>query len=353
MGGQHRMNSKFNLNCKIGKTIDRSTVSKSLSSIFLALATFAAVAHAEDSMSVLIGKNDWLFTSYEFAKSSDARDTEATIQLLAKVNQLFERRGIALLLVLVPSKIRIYSDQLPDAKALDEYTAGKYEYVFKALQAGGVNVVNLNQAFLTSVHRASAAPLFLRLDTHWSPTGALLAAEAVKAAIEANQSLRLALSATPEVKYALTWAKRKVIHRARDLVDLLPEGAPSFAWEQILLFSATREKPSQASLLGAGDVVGITAIGSSYTHKNTGYPDGLRYTLQRDLLDISIPVTQGPWVGMETYLKDDAFKNNKPKLVIWEIPEREMRSPPNYKYRETRYISDNNEWLSRISGLLK
>ena len=347
------MNSKSSLTSKINQSMDKSIIRKWLSSIFLTLAAFTTVAHAADSTPVVIGKNDWLFTTYEFASASDAHDTEVTIQLLQKVNGLFERQGIALLLVLVPSKIRIYSDQLPDAKALDDYTAGKYESVFKALQAGGVNVVNLNQAFLTSPQRASATPLFLRLDTHWSPAGALLAAETVKATIEASPGLTLALSATPEVKYALTWAKRKVIHKARDLVGYLPKGTPSFAWEQILLFGATREQPSQASLLGTGDVIGITAIGSSYTDKNTGYPDALRYTLQRDLLDISIPGTHGPWVGMETYLKDDAFKKNKPKLIIWEIPEREMRAPPNYKFREARYISDNKEWFSRISGLLK
>jgi alginate O-acetyltransferase complex protein AlgJ len=75
--------------------------------------------------------------------------------------------------------------------------------------------------------------------------------------------------------------------------------------------------------------------------------------LQRNLLDISIPVDQGPWVGMEAYLRDDAFKTNRPKLIIWEIPEREMRSPPNYKYRDARYVIDNTEWLSRIAALLK
>jgi alginate O-acetyltransferase complex protein AlgJ len=106
-------------------------------------------------------------------------------------------------------------------------------------------------------------------------------------------------------------------------------------------------------LQGAGDVVGITVIGSSYTNKNTGYPDGIRYTLQRDLLDISIQVDKGPWVGMEEYLRDDAFRSNKPKLIIWEIPERELRSPPNAKFRDARYQIDNNEWISRIAALLK
>eukprot|EP00825_Cyclidium_porcatum_P010386 TRINITY_DN15309_c0_g1_i1.p1 TRINITY_DN15309_c0_g1~~TRINITY_DN15309_c0_g1_i1.p1 ORF type:complete len:157 (-),score=24.63 TRINITY_DN15309_c0_g1_i1:88-558(-) len=62
---------------------------------------------------------------------------------------------------------------------------------------------------------------------------------------------------------------------------------------------------------------------------------------------------QGPWVGMDAYLRDDAFKSNPPKVIIWEIPERELRSPPNYKYRDTRYIIDNNEWVSKIEASLK
>ena len=56
---------------------------------------------------------------------------------------------------------------------------------------------------------------------------------------------------------------------------------------------------------------------------------------------------------MESYLKDEAFKTRQPKLIIWEIPERELRSPPNNKFRDPRYIIDNNTWLSRITELLK
>jgi alginate O-acetyltransferase complex protein AlgJ len=315
----------------------------------LACSLGMTLAHGD----VVVGKNEWLFTSFEFANPADSSDTEATVQLLQKVNKLFEKNGITLALVIVPSKIRIHGDQLPESRPLDSYTANKYEGIVPKLLAGGVNVVNLNQAFLDSPNRTSETPLFMRLDTHWAPAGALLAAETVKKAIDATPSLKTALAATPDVKYTLTWAKRKINHRARDLVDLMPKESISFASEQVLLFSSTRGQATQAGLLGAADNVGITAIGSSYTNKNTGYPDALRYTLQRDLLDISIPVTQGPWVGLEAYLNDDAFKTNKPKLIIWEIPEREMRSPPNYKFRESRYIIDNTEWLARISNLLK
>lgn len=315
----------------------------------------ATVAQAGDAAPVLFGKNsDWLFTPYEFAQQSDVGDTNATIGLFEKANKLFERQGIALALVIVPSKIRIHAEHLPANKPLDAYTEGKYDNAVKTLKAGGVNVVNLNQAFLASSHRNSDTPLFLRLDTHWAPSGALLAAETIKSTIEATPALKAAWMATPEVTYALSWNKQKTTTRARDLVRLLPpEEQKQFAPEQVLPFKVSRTAASQAGLQGAGEVVGITVIGSSYTNKNTGYPDGIRFALQRDLLDISIQVDKGPWVGMEEYLKDDAFKTNRPKLIIWEIPERELRSPPNAKFRDARYQIDNNDWVNRISGLLK
>ena len=319
----------------------------------LASALGVTVSQAAETTATIIGKNDWLFVKYEFALPSDLPDTQATVQLIEKTSKLLSANGIALAVVIVPSKVRIYAEHLPDSAKLDSYTADKYESVAKTLVDSGVNVVNLNQAFLNSPLRNSDTPLFLRLDTHWAPAGALLAAQTVKAEIDRNPTLNAALAATPETKYTFSWNSRKINHRARDLVNLLPKEAQNFAYEQILLFKSEKVQAAQAGLLNAGDNVGITVIGSSYTNKNTGYPDGLRFTLQRDLLDISIPVDQGPWVGLESYFRDDAFQTNKPKLIIWEIPERELRSPPNYKYRDTRYISDNNEWFTRVSALVK
>lgn len=321
--------------------------------ILVAATAVSLSAQAQDGSSVVVGKNDWLFTKYEFADPSDAADTQATIEMLEKINKMFERKGIALALVMVPSKIRVNADQLPDGAKIDAYTAGKYDNAVKVLKGAGVNIVSLNQAFLTSPNRVGEKSLFMRLDTHWSYSGALLAAETIKTEIDANPALKAAWSATPEEKYSLTWNDNSNPVRTRDLVRLLPGGTVSYPPEKVFQFKVKRENESNAGLIAGGDATLITVIGSSYTNKNTGYPDALRYVLQRNLLDISIPVDQGPWVGMEAYLKDDAFKTNKPKLIIWEIPERELRSPPNYKYRNARYIIDNNDWLSRVDALLK
>lgn len=311
-------------------------------------------AVAQESAGVVIGKNgDWLFTPYEYANLSDAADTAASISLLIRANKAFEAKGIALLVAIVPSKIRIHQEQLPTNKRIDAYTNDKYDSIVSRLEAGGVQVANLNKTFLASAHRTSDTPLFLRLDTHWSQTGAMLAAETIRAKIESTPQLKTALTAIPAAKFEMAWNEKKTNQRARDLVRLLPAGASSFAPEQAMTFKVNRTEAAQTGLLGAGENVGVLAMGSSYTNKTTGYPDGLRYVLQRELLDISLPVDFGPWYGMEQYLKDGAFKTSQPRLVIWEIPEREFRSPPNEKFRDPRYQSDNNAWMDRIIALLK
>jgi alginate O-acetyltransferase complex protein AlgJ len=298
----------------------------------------------------MVGKNDFLFYRYEMAQTSDASDTQASLHLLEKMNRQLAQNGVTLALVLVPSKVRIYFDYLPSGVKLDSWTDGKYDAALQFLRAQNVAAVDLNRAFLKSPLRLSDTPLFLRLDTHWSPAGAMVAAQTIRAEIEQNAVLKRAWQATPEVAHDLTWATTKVNKRERDLVKQLPKGAPEFAIEQVLPFKVTRRQASQSGLLQEGDSVGVTAIGSSYTDVATLYPDALRYALQRDLLDISIPVLRGPWVGMAAYLQDAAFQRSRPQLLIWEIPERELRSPPNYRFREERYISDNQEWLLRASA---
>lgn len=319
----------------------------------LILGGMAWAAQAADAYPVIFGKDGWLFTPYEFAAPTDAADTQATIDLLVKTNKAFERKGIALALMIVPSKIRIASSQLPEDRPLDAYTDGKYDSAVQKLRAGGVNVVDLNQAFMASPNRMGDNPVYLRQDTHWSPTGAMLAAETIKAAVDAAPALKAAWAATVPVEYTLAWGKSPSLWRARDLVHYLPKEQQNFAPERVLAFKVTRTKPSSAGLQGAGDPVGILVIGSSYSNPNTLYADGIRYQLQRDVLNISIPVDQGPWVGMEGYLNNDAYKTNPPRLIIWEIPERELHSPPNAKFRDARYQSDNSAWLQRVTGLLQ
>jgi hypothetical protein len=71
----------------------------------------------------------------------------------------------------------------------------------------------------------------------------------------------------------------------------------------------------------------------------------VRVALQRNLLDISIPGRQGPWVGIENYVRDTAFQLHPPKLLLWEVPERDSVNPPDSPWRDAEYFRDAKEWL--------
>lgn len=297
-----------------------------------------------------VGKNQWLFYRVEFSDAVDLAATNQTIDLIGRVNKLMERNGIAMAVTMVPLKMRIYSEYLPDDVKLNPYMEGNYDRMTKALRAAKVNMIDLNTPFLSSPKRNTDTPFFFRLDTHWSQTGAAYAAEIIRDDLNANPALKKVLNSIPEVKYSMTWSKQKINGPVHDLIEKLPPGTPAVAEEMSLPFSVAREGVSTGGLLGDATTPAITLMGSSYSAPHHRLPDALRYTLQRDILAVSVEAIQGSWVGLESYLRDDSFQTSKPKLLIWEMPERDMRMPPNYKYRDDRYNSDNTEWLLRVAA---
>ncbi len=308
------------------------------------------MAQAAEAAPGIVGKNDWLFYRYEMTDTSHAPMTDVSIDLIQRFNKVLAANGITMGVTMVPLKMRVYAEHLPDDLKINDYMAGNYARMSKALQAAQVNVIDLNTAFLNSPKRTGDSPFFFRLDTHWAPSGAVLAAETVKAGIDANPALKKALDATPEEGFKMAVNNRKRPSKGRDLIEQLPPNSPSFAPEQVAQVSVTRAQPPKEDLLGNRAPVAITLVGSSYSRDWTGFTDALRYTLQRDILGIGVGADQGSWVGMESYLRDDAFQSKAPKMLLWELPERDMRAPPDYKFRDARYISNNTEWLLRASA---
>lgn len=330
-----------------------STFKKSLLGMALSGCLISAFSQPSEGVTGILGKNEWLFYKPELSDPADTASTDTSLALIQRFNKVLAANGIDMAVAMVPLKMRIYAEHLPNEVKLNDYLLGNYARMSQALQAGQVKVIDLNAAFLNSPHRDSDTPLFFRLDTHWTPTGAMVAAEAIKAGLDASPPFKKSLDALPEEKYKLTVAKRKRPSKGRDLVPHLPPNAPTFAPELMAQVNIDRVNPRKDTLLGSEPSNGIALLGSSYSMDWTGFSDALRYVLQRDLLSLGVPADQGSWIGMESYLRDDAFQTNVPKILIWEMPERDMRAPPDYKFRPARYASNNTEWLLRVSALVQ
>jgi alginate O-acetyltransferase complex protein AlgJ len=295
----------------------------------------------------IVGKNDWLFLRSELSNPAEAARTAETIALIGRLNRVLVANGISMAVVMVPVKVRLYAEYLPDNVKLNAYMMGNYERMSKALQAAGVTAIDLNNPFLNSPLRASDTPLFYRLDGHWSLLGAKVASEILKTGIDANPMLKSAIDKTPEVTFQMDISKRKLPSKGIDLISLVPPNSGPFAPERISPITVTRGKGQIEANRAA---IGIAVQGSSFSQDWTGFVDALRFALQRDILNVSVPAHIGSWVGMENYLSSDAFQANPPKFLIWERPEYTMRAPPDFQFQDTRYKSDNIEWLLRASA---
>lgn len=264
---------------------------------------------AQGRPGVIVGADGWLFTSEELDQPRGGEAATAQkLQLAEAVTRYLAAHHIELIVAVIPAKARVYSRELGDTR-LPLAVEGRYNAFVLGLRARGVRVVGL----LPALSGAPAdAPTFLRTDTHWTPRGAELAAQAIAAA---------APSSLPPTSWTRQVAA-PVEHRG-DLLRYLPLGPLQDRWGPA---PDRLETPSalRGGGLGLFDDVTVPAalVGTSYSaDARWGFQDALRLALRADVLDAADP-GGGPVEPLLDYLENEAFRQTPPQLVIWEVPER-------------------------------
>ena len=166
-----------------------------------ALETVLARKEAAGEM-VIPGRDDWLYfvpelrslSVGEFWGESAPRVSRARnaqwadpVPAIVDFNRQLAAAGITLLVVPVPTKAAIYPEYL-DGEAWSTSVKeragadGAHRRFLALLQVSGVGVVDLQTLFQATTE---GPPHYCKTDTHWSPTGAALAAREVAEAIRA------------------------------------------------------------------------------------------------------------------------------------------------------------------------
>jgi len=103
-----------------------------------------------------------------------------SLTVLTAFHHALERRGVHLVLVGVPNKLTVYPERLRPEYPVSEGPAWNADYPEwrRRLVQEGVDYVDLTEPFWEQKDRGEA-PLFLPLDTHWSPRGVAVAAQIV------------------------------------------------------------------------------------------------------------------------------------------------------------------------------
>jgi hypothetical protein len=261
----------------------------------------------------------------------------ASILLVAET---LENRGIQLVVVLVPAKNRILGG-LANTR-LSSRLSGRYNDAVRTLSSLGIQVLDLETAFR---NHPQMEALYMRTDTHWSPEGARIAAQALAGFITGQGLLSRYESLDFETRISGTESFRG------DLFEFFPmptNADPALPLIRIGPFSRFLPKPeiltryatfpvtspsidastgaeaatSVAAWLFATPVIPVALTGTSYSAgEDWNFPGFLMEALGTDLINLA-QAGKGPFEPMAALLVDPVLQEVGVELVIWEIPER-------------------------------
>ncbi|WP_252717141.1 alginate O-acetyltransferase AlgX-related protein [Herbaspirillum sp. B65] len=270
----------------------------------------------------------WLFLAEELQINHHAQaNAQTKLQAVIAIRQALARRGISLLVAVVPDKSRIAADQLCGLLRPVELNGRAAQWVAD-LQQAGVQAIDLAPTLAPL-----GAAAYLHTDTHWNETGAHAAAEVIAA------KLATGLQATPQQAYQaqpgpLARRPGDLVHLAGlDWLPLRLQPAPEYV-------AATRFKEvpgaGQGSapkpggddlddLLGDSNLPNVALIGTSFS-RNSNFVGFLQMALGARIG--SFAKDGGKFSGSaREYFANPAFTQTPPKLVLWEIPERDLQTP--------------------------
>ncbi len=282
-----------------------------------AIATWGVLEYTlfqEGREGAIVGREDWLFTAEEVAFYEGAEVAAARkMDFIEKVQAQLAARDILLVIALVPDKVRVYREHL--GRPLPSYTRDRYEAFRSSLTTRGVLAPDLLTPLLATKTRQQ---VYLRTDTHWTPAGAEVAAEAVARALAGG-----GIPGLFETGYQ-TETTGRTPYRG-DLLSFLPLGALQDRLgppPDRLETRQTRTVSDAGGGLFGAQTIPVTLIGTSYSaNPNWNFAGALQEALGAEVLNLAAE-GQGPLPPMRDYLKSTELRDAPPALVVWEIPER-------------------------------
>lgn len=284
--------------------------------------------HADLGEKALIGRKGWLFyrPDVDFLTQPWPLHRPATpladdpLPAIVAFRDALAARDIALLLVPVPGKPSVYPDRLT-SRAVDFSRDAHHHTFFARLDAADIAYVDLYRRFAEARSVDDSMPLYLEHDTHWSPVGIALAAEAV-----ANRLVNEKWATPGQQEYR---TKPIPINRIGDVVRMV-DAAPvteaftpeSIVCEQVIdAAGAPYTDDPSARVLVLGD--SFLRIFERDEPGSAGFIAHLAHALRQPLTSIVSDGGASTLVRQELQRKPAMLEGKR--VVVWEFVERDLR----------------------------
>jgi hypothetical protein len=281
---------------------------------------------------VHVGGDEWFFLQSTLApdRALFAARRPVRQRFFTAVRDAVRAAGGELFVWLVPDKARVYPEFAFADGVLPAAKAANYGNVLGELGELGIATTDLAAAFAAGRAAAPTEEFYYRRDTHWRPQGALLAARAAAAAIEAGL-----LGARLSPRQPVELFGSETIRMVGDLTGMLglatveePDARGTHAVPMSLLTArlaelrsyygiALRDGGQTRPLFGDADAE-VWVAGTSFSEEN-GWK-ALSLALGRPVRTVMARGAGG--VEPARTLLRELAAGARPKLVVWEIVER-------------------------------
>lgn len=291
---------------------------------------------------VHIGRDGWMFYRLGMAPEAAVVDGlhERRMAVFAGVKAALKAVGAELFVVVLPDKDRVYPEfAYPDGR-LPPLKAKLYPRLMQELQAADIAHLDANAALAVAKARAPGELLYCQRDSHWTPLGARVVAEALAQTLEAGP---FAGRLGPQ-RADLAWSTPEVVDLLPDLVGLcgmrsvmrpMPSLNARFPFPASPLTEALVESKRYYRIVLLGGETGANAA-SEMDRLRAGSPIALAgtsfsgengaaayaFALRRVIDDRIIMVGAGSISPMQAVLGRTVAEPGRVRLVVWEIVER-------------------------------
>ncbi len=264
----------------------------------------------EGRRGVLVGKDGWLFSREEFeAALTGPANLENAREGLLSVRDALAAKGVKLVLLPLPAKVDIYREH-NDAGSIPEDMAKLYADFVALATSLGIETVDVRSAMLAGKDKT---PLFLSTDTHWTPAGAGLVAEAAGAALGKGEEAFTLTAEAPQQRDG-DLSKFIVTGGLAPLVGLGPE--------TVVPYVAAASASAPATDIFGSSSIPYALVGTSYSANALwSFGESLKAALGADVLNLA-EEGKGPVAPMQSFLASDTLRDAPPETVLWEFPVR-------------------------------
>lgn len=268
------------------------------------------LAFREGRPGVVVGDDGWLFSKEEFeATLKRTPDLAEAARGVVEVRDLLAAKGIELVVVPLPAKADIYREHV-SYPAIPTDLERLYEDFRTVLDNAGIRNIETRAPLEAA---KAKGPLFLTTDTHWTPLGAEVVADAVGAALGQRDTPYTIADAAP-------------VEREGDLSKFIVTGglAPLVGLGPETVVPREASAPPAAS---STDIFGPSSIpfvltGTSYSaNPQWSFGESLKVSLGADVLNLA-EEGKGPVAPMRAFLQSETLRDTPPEMVIWEFPVR-------------------------------